>query len=75
MDANFWSRWLASLSTQSEDRMETYHDEQGSGANIQSGFGSRLLIVLSVIKGLVSRFKVTQQDLRDAGVYIGRMHD
>ncbi len=55
--------------------METYHDEQGSGSNVQSGFESRLQIVMSVIKGLVSRFKVTQQDLRDAGVYIGRMHD
>jgi hypothetical protein len=50
--------------------MEYYSDEQGSDSHIQRGFGRRLQIVMNSIKRLINQFKVTQQDLSDAGVYI-----
>ena len=50
--------------------MENYNDEQVSNNNIQRDFGLRLQIVISYIKRLINAFKVTQQDLSDAGVYI-----
>lgn len=55
--------------------MENYHDQQVTGANIQRGFRSRLQIVMSFIKRLINEFKVTQQDLIDAGVYFRGMFD
>jgi hypothetical protein len=50
--------------------MENYNDEQVSNNNIKRGFSLRLQIVISFIKRLINAFKVTQQDLSDAGVYI-----
>ena len=60
---------------QSEDRMEIYRDEHGSGASIQSGLSSGLQVVMSFIRRLINKFKVTPRDLRDAGVYLGRMYE
>jgi hypothetical protein len=60
---------------QSEDRMEIYHDDYGSGGNLHNSFVSRLQVVMSFFKRLINKFKVTPQDLRDAGVYPGRMHE
>jgi hypothetical protein len=50
--------------------MEYYIAGQGSDSHIQRGFGLRLQIVMNFIKRLINQFKVTQQDLSDAGVYI-----
>jgi hypothetical protein len=55
--------------------MENYDNGQGSEVNSQRDFGSRLLIVKSFIKRLIDQFKVTEQDLKDAGVYLRRMYD
>jgi hypothetical protein len=50
--------------------MENFNDEQVINNRIQRGFSLRLQIVMSFIKRLINAFKVTQQDLSDAGVYI-----
>ena len=50
--------------------MENYHDQQVKSAPIQRGFRSRLQIVMSFIQRLINEFKVTQQDLIDAGVFL-----
>jgi hypothetical protein len=50
--------------------MENYNNEQVSNNNIKRGFGLKLQIVISFFKRLINAFKVTQQDLSDAGVYI-----
>jgi hypothetical protein len=50
--------------------MENYNDERVINNDIQRSFGFRLHIVMSFIKRLINAFKVTQQDLNDAGVYI-----
>lgn len=50
--------------------MENYHDKQVTRAPIQRGFRSSLQIVMSFIKRLINEFKLTQQDLIDAGVFL-----
>ena len=52
--------------------MENYFDQQGSDGNPQRGFGFRLQIVMSFIKNFINQFKVTEQDLIDAGVISAR---
>jgi hypothetical protein len=48
--------------------MENNFDQQGSDGNRPRGFGFRLQIVMSFIKNFINQFKVTEQDLIDAGV-------
>ena len=55
--------------------MENYHDQQVTNANIQRGFMSSLQIVMSFIKRLINEFKVTKQDLIDAGVYFRGVYE
>ena len=55
--------------------MENYNDEQISDINIQRVFWARLQIVTRFVKSLIYQFKITQQDLKDAGVYLRRMYD
>ena len=55
--------------------MENYNDQQVSYVNLQRGLGFRLQIVMSFIKRLIYQFKVTQQDIIDAGVHLRRMYD
>ena len=59
-------------SKQSEDSMENYFDQQGSDGNPQRGFGLRLQFVMNFIKSFINQFKVTEQDLIDAGVISAR---
>ena len=55
--------------------MENNNNQQVTEDNIQRGFGFRLQNVMSFIKRLINEFKVTQQDLIDAGVHLRRMYD
>ena len=48
--------------------MENDYEQQRSDGNSQRGFGFRLQIVMSLIKSFINQFKVTEQDLIDAGV-------
>jgi hypothetical protein len=55
--------------------MENYNDQQVARDNNQRSFGFRLQIVMSFIKRLINDFKITRQDLIDAGVYFRGMDD
>ncbi len=52
--------------------MENDYEQQCSDGNSQRGFGFRLHIVMSFIKSFINQFKVTEQDLIDAGVISAR---
>ena len=49
--------------------MENYNAQQVTGDNCQRSFSFRLQIVISYIKRFINEFKVTRQDLIDAGVF------
>ena len=44
------------------------YEQQVSDSNNHSGFGFGLQIVMSFIRNFINQFKVTEQDLIDAGV-------
>ena len=48
--------------------MENDYEQQVSDSNHYSGFRFRLQIVMSFIRNFINQFKVTEQDLIDAGV-------
>ena len=52
--------------------MEKDYKQQCIDGNSQRGFGFRLQIVMSFIKSFINQFKVTEQDLIDAGVISAR---
>jgi hypothetical protein len=52
-----------------EDRMDNHCDKHGLGHKQPRGFLAGLLIVRSFISRLISLVSVTEQDLKDAGVY------
>jgi len=52
--------------------MENDYEQQCSDGNAHRGFGFRLHIVMSLIKSFINQFKVTEQDLIDAGVISAR---
>jgi hypothetical protein len=52
-----------------EDRMDNHSDKHGLGHKQPRGFLAGLLIVRSFISRLISLVSVTEQDLKDAGVY------
>jgi hypothetical protein len=62
-------------SKQSEDKMENYKVKQGSDDTLQVEIESRLKIVMNFIKNIMNQFKVTRQDLKDAGVHLRFMDD
>jgi hypothetical protein len=48
--------------------MENNYQQQVSDGNHRMGFGFRLQNVMSFIRSFINEFKVTEQDLIDAGV-------
>jgi len=48
--------------------MENDYEQQVSDSNHYSGFRFRLHIMMNFIKSIINQFKVTEQDLIDAGV-------
>ena len=55
--------------------MENYKVEQGSDGTFQVEIESRLIIMMNFIKNIMNQFKVTRQDLKDAGVHLRFMDD
>jgi hypothetical protein len=55
--------------------MEDKIYERVLDSSIQSNFVAKLKLVMRFIKGITHQFKVTHQDLIDAGVYLRNRYD
>ncbi len=55
--------------------MEIDQDNQGPDTHLPGAFSARLRIVVNIIQWLTRLVMPTEQDLIQAGVYLGESHD